>query len=72
MILAFHSVAHTSSPSVGARRHPSHVPAWLVAESRLVDALPIPRPRLVRDALGSVAGCLACVVVGLGLVALLS
>ena len=72
MILAFHSVASTSTPTTGARRHPSHVPAWLVAESRLVDALPSPRPRLVRDALGSALGALACTAVGVALVALLS
>ena len=72
MILAFHSLAQASAPSVGARRQPSHVPAWLVAESRLVDALPSPRPRLVRDALGSALGALACTAVGVALVALLS
>ena len=72
MIIAFHSIAHTSTPSVGARRHPSHVPAWVVAESRLVDALPCPRPRLVRDALGAALGALACTAVGVALVALLS
>jgi hypothetical protein len=72
VILAFTSIARTSTPSVGARRHPSHVPAWVVAEARLVDALPCPRPRLVRDALGSALGALACVGAGLGLIALLS
>lgn len=72
MILAFQSIAHTSAPSVGARRQSSHVPAWVVAEARLVDALPTPRPRLVRDALGTIVGALACTAVGVALVALLS
>jgi hypothetical protein len=48
---------------------PAHMRA---TESRLVDALPRPRPRLVRDALGAAIGALACTAVGLGLVALLS
>jgi hypothetical protein len=72
MVLSFASIARTSAPTIGARRQPSHVPAWLVAESRLVDALPSPRPRLVRDALGSALGALACTAVGVALVALLS
>jgi hypothetical protein len=72
VILASASLAHTSSPSVGARRQPSHVPPWLVAESRLVDALPCPRPRLVRDALGAALGALACTAVGVAIVVLLS
>lgn len=63
MILAFHSVAHTSTPTIGARRQPSHVPAWVVAEARIVRAL----PPLVRRAIGhaiawslTAGACLAC------------
>jgi hypothetical protein len=72
MVLSFSSIARESTPSVGARRQPSHVPPWVVAEARLVDALPCPRPRLVRDALGATLGALACTAVGVALVALLS
>lgn len=72
MVLSFASIARESSPTIDARRQTSHVPAWVVAEARLVDALPRPRPRLVRDALGSALGALACTAVGVALVALLS
>lgn len=72
MLISFASIAREHAPMARARRQPSHVPAWVLAEARLVDALPSPRPRLVRDALGAAMGALACVGVGLGLVALLS
>jgi len=72
MVVSFSSIARTSAPSVGARRQPSHVPAWVVAEARLVDALPLPRPRLVRDALGATLGALACTAAGAAIIAVLS
>lgn len=49
------------------QRQPSHVPPWVIAEARIVRALPPPRTGMVRRAIGhaiawslTAGACLAC------------
>ena len=67
MIIAFRSLPF--APIVPRpSRQPSHVPTWVIAEARIVRALPPPRAGMVRRAIGhaiawslTACACIACI-----------
>lgn len=66
MTLTFRSVMGAHAPTRAARQA-SHVPAWVLAEARLVRALPAPRTGMLRQlaALAIAWGCFFAALVSL-------